>query len=267
MVELVAQSYLEEESYVFLTDDSGGILTHLNDEFNPTTEKGSINIEDILNGELSDIINKDSLCLQDRKTEDFDGNDRFFFFENIGETDWKVGLSISVDKAMSPINNTIKLTFIMTIIILIMSFIFSIYFAGTINKPLNSAVKMAGNIGELDLSENIELKDLNKKDEIGDMGKSFQMIINKLRLFVKDIGASIGMTNNIYDETINKINQLVNLAEDTSATTEELSTGMEETTASTLSINDSVLGTDKAMKDFVEKVERGAITSEEIAVW
>ena len=265
LIQLVAQSYPEEGSYAFLTDDNGNILTHMNDEFNPTIEKGYIGIGEILDGQLMDIIDRNDLSLQDRKIRDFDGVNRFFFFENVDESDWKLGLSISADKAMGTINSTIRSTIIMTIIILSLAFILSIYFSNTITKPLNTSVKTSKNISELDLRENINAKHLSKKDEVGEMARSFQLIIDKLRAFFKEIGDSIELTNNIYDETINKLGYLIELAENTSATTEELSAGMEETTASTTTINDAVLEIDEAMYDFAEKVEKGAMTSDEIS--
>ena len=62
-----------------------------------------------------------------------------------------------------------------------------------------------------------------------------------------------------------KLRFLLSQAEDTSATTEELSAGMEETAATTLSINESATEIDKALEDFATKVEEGSATSNEIS--
>jgi methyl-accepting chemotaxis protein len=55
-------------------------------------------------------------------------------------------------------------------------------------------------------------------------------------------------------------------AEDTSATTQELSAGMEETSATAISVNESAEEIERAISDFAEKVEEGANTSSEISV-
>jgi len=76
---------------------------------------------------------------------------------------------------------------------------------------------------------------------------------------------SITTNHEIYVKTLDELNLLTHLAEDTSATTEELSASMEETAASTISVNESASNIDKAIIDFAEKIEKGASTSNEIS--
>ncbi len=112
--------------------------------------------------------------------------------------------------------------------------------------------------------DKIDDKDLKRKDEVGEMYNSFQNIIDKLKIFMKDMQDSILTNQQVYEETIERLDFLLKQAEDTSATTEELSAGMEETSATTISINESTDEIDKAVSDFAEKVEEGATTSNEI---
>src|SRR5690606_18485270 len=108
-------------------------------------------------------------------------------------------------------------------------------------------------------------KDLKRKDEIGQMYRSFQSIIEKQKVFMKDLQDSIEKNHEVYEKTIEKLNFLLSQAEETSATTEELSSGMEETSASTIAINESSVEIDKAISDFAEEVEEGASTSRDIS--
>ena len=104
-----------------------------------------------------------------------------------------------------------------------------------------------------------------RKDEIGQLYTSFQLIIEKLGLFMSEMENSLAINRGIYHETMDKLQYLVSQAEDTSATTEELSAGMEETAASTLSINESTAEIDSAISDFAVKVGDGAVTSSSIS--
>src|SRR5699024_3636651 len=140
-----------------------------------------------------------------------------------------------------------------------------LYTSNSITKPIIHSVAIAENIGNLNLLDNIDEKDLKRKDEVGQMYNSYQNIIEKLKVFMKELEESISTNDQEYKETIEKLSILTNQAEDTSATTEELSASMEETAAATISLDESTTDIDRAISDFAEKVEEGAITSSEIS--
>lgn len=264
LVDLVSSVNLGKGSYAFLIDEKGNIVTHLNEEFKPQEDK-SFNIGDIVNGKLKNIVEKDKLDIKNRKVKDYDGVDRFFFFENVEESNWKVGVGVATNYVLGNINQAIKYTIIAALIVLIISIAISTYISNSITQPIINTVTIAENIGNLELLDKIDEKELNRKDEIGEMYNSFQNIITKLKIFMKDMEGSIHTNHQVYEETMDKLNFLVNQAEDTSATTEELSAGMEETSSSAISINESVSEVDKAISSFAENVEEGASTADEIS--
>ncbi|MBU5293838.1 methyl-accepting chemotaxis protein [Anaerosalibacter bizertensis] len=264
LVDLVSSVNLGKGSYAFLIDEKGNIVTHLNEEFKPQEDK-SFNIGDIVNGKLKNIVEKDKLDIKNRKVKDYDGIDRFFFFENVEESNWKVGVGVATNYVLGNINQAIKYTIIAALIVLIISIAISTYISNSITQPIINTVTIAENIGNLELLDKIDEKELNRKDEIGEMYNSFQNIITKLKIFMKDMEDSIHTNHQVYEETMDKLNFLVNQAGDTSATTEELSAGMEETSSSAISINESVSEVDKAISSFAENVEEGASTADEIS--
>ncbi len=185
--------------------------------------------------------------------------------ENIQESDWKVGVGVSVDYATGDIKTVIHYTIVAASIVLIISIMLSIYISRSITKPIIRTVKIAEDIGDLNLTATIDKKEIKRKDEIGQMYRSFQEIIRKLRNFMKDMEESIDTNQEIYTNILENLSFLANQAEDTSATTEELSAGMEETAASTIALDGSAKEIDRALADFAEKVEEGAITSNAIS--
>ena len=264
LVDLISTVEVGEDSYAFLLDNKGDMVTHQNEEFKPS-ENESINVRDILGGKLNTILEKEKMGIRNRKIKDYDNMDRFFFFGDVLESDWKVGVAVSVGHTMGVIDNAIHYTILATIIVLAISIVLSLYISNSITKPIVKTVAIAENIGNLNLLDKIDEKDLKRKDEIGQMYNSYQNVIEKLKIFMKDLEESIHINHQIYKDTIDKLNFLINQAQDTSATTEELSAGMEETSATTLSINESTNEIDKAISDFAEKVEEGATTSNAIS--
>lgn len=264
IVDFISNVDLGEGAYAFLLDDNGNIVTHKNQEFNPT-ETDLISIESIFDGKLKPIMEED-LGIREKRLKDYDGEDRSFFFADVVESNWKVGVGVPIARTMDTINMVIRYTVIATIIVLILSLLLSIYMAGTITKPIAHSVKIAEDISNLDLSNAIEGNKLKRKDEIGQMYRAFQLIIDKLRVFMQDMDSSIAINQEVYEETLEKLHFLVSQAEDTSATTEELSAGMEETAASAISINESASEIDLAISDFAAKVEEGSSTSSEISI-
>lgn len=265
LVDLAANADYGEGSYAFLIDNHDNVLTHINEAYKPNKDGTFIKSQDILNGKLTSIMDKD-LKIRNRLLKDYDGVNRLFFFKDVGDTGWKVGVAITAKSVIGKVNNIIILTVVASLVVLGLAILISIYMANTITKPIKKSVLMAEDIANLNLAISVGEKDLKRTDEMGQMYQSFNLIIEKLREFMVDMDSSIRINNEIHEETLNKIKFLLGEAEDTSATTEELSAGMEETTATTLAINESSQEMEKALSDFAEKVEEGANTANEISI-
>lgn len=264
LIELIADSNVGENSYSFLVDNVGNIITHLNEEFKPNEGK-YINTKDILDGKINQIGDSKDLDIKDRRIKDYDGEDRFFFLENIGEIGWKAGVAVDTNYATGKVDSVIRYTMVTLIIVLTVSILISMYISNSISKPIVKSVGIAEGIGNLNLLNDIDEKDLNRKDEIGQMYKSFHNIIIKLREFMEGLEGAIYTNHQVYEDTISKLSFLLTQAEDTSATTEELSAGMEETAATTMSLEESTNEVNRAISDFTERMEEGAITSNQIS--
>ncbi|WP_154440662.1 methyl-accepting chemotaxis protein [Tissierella pigra] len=265
LVDYVDSADYGEDSYAFLIDNNGSILTHPEDEFKPK-EGNFSKIEDLLEGKIAGIIGLTGDEIKDRTIKDLDGTERLFFYGNIKEADWNVIIAISKDSTMGIIDTATLFTIIAAVAVILVSTVLVLSMANTITKPIVASVKIAENISNLDLSQKIEEKDLKRKDELGQMYQSFDLIIERLKVFMENMDDSVKVNYEVNRETVSKIYYLLGQAEDTSATTEELSAGMEESTATTLSINESVGEIEGALSDFAIKVEDGANASNEISI-
>lgn len=265
LIDSIENVNVGKNSYAFLIDNQGNIVTHRNEEFNPDESSGVTNINDILNGKLNPIMENKNSNIKSRLAKDYDGIDRYFFFDDVPESNWKVGIADYAKETLIAVNTANKTTIIITLIILGLSTLVAIYISNSITKPIIHTVEVADNIANLKLTDKFNEKDLNRKDEIGELYNSYENTIDKLKVFVDNMKETIYANDKVSNETLNKLNFLTDEIEDTSATTEELSAGMEETAATALSINESTDEIDQAIAAFAQKVEEGSITSNEIS--
>lgn len=262
--EYIKNVTLSNGSYAFLMDGNGDIISHANKDFNPTTEKIT-NAKELADGKLVKIMNLKERKIRDRIFKDFDGVEKMLFFSDMTETNWRVGTSVSLKDSLGIINNVLKATIITAIIILILAGVLSYIIASTITKPITKASLIAEHIGNLDLTDRIPEEDLARKDEIGVLTRSFKNIVDKLAIFMKELQESIDTNEDSFVKSDEKLKFLLHEAEDTSATTEELSAGMQETAASAITLDESTKEINAAVSDFTNKMEEGSVTSGKIS--
>ena len=108
LIDVISGVEIGADSYAFLLDDQGNILTHTDQAYLPSAEEGFTNIEQILDGKLSTILAQDKPTIEKRKTTDFDGVERLFYFDTIEEPGWKVGLALSAQETSKTVNTVIS---------------------------------------------------------------------------------------------------------------------------------------------------------------
>ncbi len=265
LVDFIGAADFGKDSYAFLVDANGNVLTHLSDDFKPRDDGSFLKIGDLLGGRVEKVLNSTKLSINDRSIKDFDGNDRLFYFAGIDEAGWNVGAAVSEDLVLGSIQKVIMLTIIAGVGVIIVASLLALYIANSITRPISESVLIAEDISNLNLTKEFSSSDLERKDEMGQMYKSFDLIIKNLRGFMEEMNNSILVNRQVNEETKGKVHFVLGQAEDTSATTEELSAGMEETSATAISIGESSKEIERAISDFAQKVEEGASTSSEIS--
>lgn len=263
---VVQELNVGEGSHAFLIDHDGDFLAHEFEEFRPDGEK-FINIADVYDENLQklvDLEDENSVKLKERKFNSADGNSKYYYFAEVDGVDWYVGIAV-ISKVMThALDRTILMTVIAVIIISILALVISSAVAKSITEPIESSVEILEKIGNLDLTAQVNSEYLEKTDEIGQMSKSFEEIIFRLRGFMEQVKHAVETSNESYRGTILNLESLSIQGEETSATTQELSAGMEETTATTETIRTSVESIYQSMNQFTRIVETISDISEDI---
>ncbi len=247
---------LGESSNVFLLDTDGNYLTHQIEELQPKGGK-FINIKDIYGEDITSLIDnhEEDMSLENRKNTSIDGHSKYYYFSKINEIDWYVGVALLDDVTTKSIGQTLLITGISAIIIFIVVIFISLIIAKSLADPIEDLVTIVDRVGDLDLKVKVPDKYIRRKDEIGEISLSLNKIIEKLRLFMEEMVNSIDVNNRMYGVIVRDVAELQEQGDETSAITQELSAGMEETTATTETISNSIGEIYSAMNEFTEIVK------------
>ncbi|MHC1748219.1 MAG: methyl-accepting chemotaxis protein [Cellulosilyticaceae bacterium] len=126
-------------------------------------------------------------------------------------------------------------------------------------KILDKLKTMADSQG--DLTQQINF---TSNDEIGELAKTFNLMQDSIKKMILTISEEANEVENKVQQTNENISQLAILVEDVYAVTEEISSGMEETAASTEVIEGSASKIDVLIKTIAEKAKVGAENSQQI---
>lgn len=155
------------------------------------------------------------------------------------------------------------------VIIMISAVILGVLLTYLIVKPIISSLKTAtkslGIISTGDFTEVIPANVLNQKDEVGDMLRAVKTMQDSIRETLEAVIKESLSIEDLILKTDDNMSKLVVEIEDVSATTEQLSAGMEETAASAQEMNSTSIEIQQAVEDIATKAEGTAQSSNEIS--
>lgn len=163
-------------------------------------------------------------------------------------------------------SNLIIIRLIITCIICLL--IISLVVYATCNHLISPLIKLTNIIQNTSALNFIPNKNSTKlreqKDEIGDMANAIHTMRSHLRSMIEKIDATYSTVSN----NLTNLNQVVTnvntLCLDNSATTQELSAGMEETAATSTNIADDIAHVQLSAQDISQLSQSGSKASEEI---
>lgn len=112
------------------------------------------------------------------------------YFANISETDWKVILEIPEEEILAGVIGIRNNIIIATVFVLVMGIFIALYIGRALFSTTDNVAKFAEKIANGELNVQIPPKFLARKDEIGRLAKSFDLMINSLQGLVKKISTA-----------------------------------------------------------------------------
>ncbi len=249
-----------KSSYAYIVDEKGTMLYH------PTNEKIGNPVE---NEKIKAVVSRlqNGEKVEPGYTEyDFQGKRKMASYSVVPETNWTMVLVGDVNEVMQPVramSNYISITgFIAVVIALGVSFLI----ARMIANPIIKLTELINKTADLDLKYDENYVYLTKnKDETGTIAKATFQTRQVLREMAdKLIAVSNTVLNNA--EMLEKLSvDVQENAYNNSATTQQLSAGMEETAASSEQITATVAEIDSNVGTIADKAKEGATISNQIS--
>lgn len=210
--------------YAFIVDRDGKIIIHPN--YKPD-ENGNYpeNFEsEPLKSESSsesykDLINNMRSGNSDVETVDIDDEDFYVSYSPLETTGWSLGAASKTSDILAPVTkslnfieestqnvnqsikyeliNTFFTFFIIFAICSIITYILGIKFSKDILKPIKKLRNQAHVIGEGDFSHPV---DVDSQDELGDLSKSFNKMVENLKIYMKNLEETTREKEKIHSE-------------------------------------------------------------------
>lgn len=245
-------------AYVYLVDTDGTMLYH------PTADKIGKPVENSVVADVVEQLKAGKVPANDVVFYDYNGSKKYAAYALTAENRIVV-LSADQSDVLGAYNSMYIAMFREILISLVFCMGLGLMVSHLICKPIRKLTEVITQTANLDFRSNPDAQKLRKKkDEIGIMARA----IHNMRKSLRDMVANIEEASEQLTASINHLQEVTGVVDgmcsDNSATTQELAAGMEETAASTETINGHI-GSIKSGADEITKLaEEGTSASDEI---
>lgn len=161
------------------------------------------------------------------------------------------------DEAIALLKTSSGIMIIGLVIALIIGIIFAVIITRSIAKGLNRGVTFARTVSTGELTVNIEEEYLDRKDEVGDLAKALQGMVNRLRDIVASIMAGADNIASASQQMSSSAQQMSQGATEQASSAEEVSSSMEEMVSNIQQNTDNAQQTEKIALTAAEGIRQG----------
>ena len=245
-------------SYAYLVDSNGIMLYH------PTPEKIGDKVEnEVVSGIVQDLA-EEKVVESDGIEYIYKGAVKYAGY-SVLEGNRILVVTGNKDDAMVGLNQARRTVIIFAILIEVIATLIILYVMLCISNGLKKITNTIYKISELDYTENKDLPKLCKrKDEIGKMANAVQKLLDNMRKIISEMNQSAVSVTDLIAQ-VNEVSNKINVSStDNSATIEELAAGMEETTATTATIEQNIHLMNGQANDIVDLAVKSGNESNEV---
>lgn len=247
-----------DSSYAYLVDTDGTMLYH------PTADKIGQPVENaVVLGVVAELA-KGQVPANETVTYDFKGVTKYAAYAITADRQIVV-VTADEDEIMKPLNQMVNKIILLSFGILAAAIILAYVVSQFICRPIRQLTTIIVDTAQLDFRSNPNGAKLrSRRDETGEMANAVHVMRKNLRSMIGDIDtASNQITHNV--DGLQEITTTVDhMCSDNSATSQQLAAGMEETAATTVTINENIDVIKTGADDINSMATEGARTSEEI---
>lgn len=247
-----------DSSYAYLVSADGTMLYH------PTADKIGSPVENVVVAGLVEELKAGKTPADGIAVYEFKGAMKYAGYAITANKEILV-VTADEDEIMAPINNITNRSIVVGVIILILCSIVALLMSLKISTPIKQLTVIIKDTANFDFRKNHASDTICKKgDEVGAMARAVRDMRGNLRDMVGMIdAASDKIANNV--NSLQSVTNVVNsMCTDNSATTQQLAAGMEETAATTETINGNISYMQTGAADIGQLSTDGAKMSNEV---
>ncbi|WP_053955511.1 methyl-accepting chemotaxis protein [Inediibacterium massiliense] len=188
---------------------------------------------------------------------EFKGEELYAGFSHIENTDWIVVITVQKSEMLSMLPDMKKKVILVTVLILLIGIGVAYFIGKTISKPIVGIKHYAEKIADLDVREDVDEKYTKRKDEIGILANSFQLVTHNLRKFIEHIQSSS-------EQVASSSEELKATSEQSALASEHVATSSTEVASHTGKQLNEVLNATSAMQQISASIEEISATSQEV---
>ncbi|NLL70919.1 MAG: methyl-accepting chemotaxis protein [Epulopiscium sp.] len=231
--------------YAYLINNNGKTIAHPNremvlGEFNP------IEAAELDEGYRSLAQQYEKILEEQRgvSSYSYEGRNIYSAYAPIENTDWILTITADEEEILYALPIIQRNIILPTIVILMIGIVFAYIIGKSLTNPIILAANDSKRIASLDLTKDINAKALKKKDEIGDLARSLQVIIDSLKDTINEISKSSLQVLSASEEMYTSSEQSASASVQISQTIEEIAKGAFDQAQNTQegSINANELG-------------------------
>lgn len=216
-----------EKGYTYIVNRSGLFMAHPNSQhvltqYNPVED--AENKPDIK--ELADLIqNRMAKGESGVASYNFEGSRRITAFAPVPDTEWSVAVATYESEVLDEVKALNMWMLIISIAAILIGMIATLIMGVNISRPIIAASGFAKRISELDITQDVPAVLIKRKDEMGVLAKSFQLVTENLRSFVAGIAEASQHLSSSAEELTATSQQAAMSAEEVARTIEEIARG------------------------------------------
>lgn len=248
-----------ESSYAYLVNGNNGNIV-----YHPSAEKIGKPVENEIIAEVVADIKAGKEVDASIATYQYNGATKYAAYAVTADKQIVV-VTVDESEILRPIYTMTLEASVAALFIFFILAAICIVVSGVICKPIRILTDMLDDMGELNFKHNEKAGELRKrKDETGEMTRAMRLMRQNMREIINEI---TNISNQIQDDVngVAEISDNINqMCADNSATNEELAAGMEETSATTASINGHISTIKIGAEEIKETASGGTQMSNEV---
>ncbi|HBW13664.1 MAG TPA: methyl-accepting chemotaxis protein [Proteiniclasticum sp.] len=264
--ELSDQITYGKDGYAYIINEEGTVIAHrdrdkVREQSNPIKD-GETDPSLASTKVLFEKILKNKAGLEHYE---INGIKRYAAFSPIENTTWTLVVTATEEYVLSGRDEIRDNIFYVAIVALLIGAICTYFIGSNIVKPIKPVVEKAKLLAALDLRENLSEKSLKAKDEMGDISRALQQIIDSFRDVLRKVDHSSQDVAASSKQLQASADQSAVTAEEVSKTVEEIARGAQEQAANTedgsqkaLSLGESIEVNNKFLIQLSESNEQVA---------